>query len=210
METSAIWLRPSRAAGRERDERVLDVVQRGILAVRADGKRLRTVVEVAARDGHVVRAELLCDRGNGEVVALEARGVGLDRDFVLIAARNIDGRYAVQALERRGDLVLCDGLERRKIRAAQRDLHDRHGVDVDAHDGRVGGVVGKLTLDLADLVAQVGHRVVEVGGVGELNDEHRHVLRRGGLERIQTGQTGHRALERLGDLLLDVLRPAPG
>ena len=65
----------------------------------------------------------------------------MDCDLLLVAARNINRRYAVQTLERRLNLVLSNRLQRGQVVAAQRDLHDRHGVNINRHNGRVGCVI---------------------------------------------------------------------
>lgn len=83
-----------RAACRKRDQSVLNIINGRILAVRADSQRLRTVIQIAARNGDVVRAELLTDGRNGQVIALQAGGVRVDCDLLLVAARNINRRYA--------------------------------------------------------------------------------------------------------------------
>ena len=97
-----------RTACRQRDQGVLHVVHRLILAVRAHGQRLRAAVQLAARHGDIVRAQLLSQRGQCQVVAAQARCIHLDRDLIFIAARNIHRGHAVQPLKRGGEVILCD------------------------------------------------------------------------------------------------------
>ena len=130
----------------------------------------------------------------------------MDCDLLLVAARNINRRYAVQTLKRRLNLVLGDGLQRGQIVATQRHRNDRHGVNINRHNGRVGCVIRQLALYLCNLVAQVGHCLIHIGIIRKPDDQHSHILGRGGLERIQTGQTRYRTLEFFGYLLLDILR----
>lgn len=78
-----------RAACRKRDQSVLNIINGRILAVRADSQRLRTVIQIAARNGDVVRAELLTDGRNGQVITLQAGGVRVDCDLLLVARPEI-------------------------------------------------------------------------------------------------------------------------
>ena len=195
------------AARRQRDQRVLNIVDRLVLAVRAHGQRLRTAIQLAARHGHIVRAQLLCNRRNGQIIALEAGGVGLDRDLVLIAAHDIDRSHAVQTFQRGRDLLIGQRLQAGQIGAAQRDHDDRHRVDVDRHDGRVGRILGQHGFGLIDLVTHVDHCLIQIGAERKLHNNHRQVFCRGRRKRFQTRKARARGLKRPGHLLLDILRP---
>ena len=93
-----------------------------------------------------------------------------------------------------------------QIRAAQRDHNDRHRVDIDRHNGRVGRILRQHGLGLVDLVAHIGHGLVQIGAERELHNNHGQVFRRGRGKRFQTRKAGAGGLERSGHLLLNILR----
>ena len=150
-------------------------------------------------------------QGGGDVKGREAGGgqrgaVQFDPYLALVAADDLHLGHAGNGGEAVGDDVVREVVEviNRGV-ARQEDIGDGGGVDVDLHDRRPLGVLGQLGEDEVELLPDVLRRGVDVGGQVEFEHHLADVVEAGGFDVLEAVNAGDGILDRLGDVLLDIL-----
>ena len=140
-----------------------------------------------------------------DVVYLVLRETHLQR--VGDAACRRDVSHAVLTLQRGDDGVLhiLRQLAHALVRISDAQIHGRHHVHADLHVGGRARGVGQLAGHAVDRRRGLHQRRVHVGAVGELQKDHRVVLRRLALHGRDPAQAAERPFEHVGDLFLHLL-----
>jgi hypothetical protein len=203
-------LRPLRV-GPPVDQHRAHLLDRAQLAECADQDLAARLGHVAGRHVAVVAAQRLDDLIAGDAERDHARQRQLDADLAQAPAIDLHRRDAGQALEPAGQHLVGQVAQAARIAAtAQPERGDRRGRDVELEDGRLLGVLGQLGAQPVERLAHVAGRRVQVGAPVELQLHARQPLGRLALQRGDALDRGHRALDRPGQEVLDLLRADAG
>ena len=163
---------------------------------------------MAARQQQVRLPDRVDDVEDAEVARAQRVPLHLDLDLADLAAADVGAGDAVDALDLRLDGVVGEIVELPLVQplAADRDLHDGDVGDVELDDERLLDARRQRVQDLRHALRHLELRVVQVDAVVEPDADRREPLPRLALDAVDARRRAHRALDRLGDRLLDVGR----
>jgi hypothetical protein len=195
------------AVGADRD--CPHIVDAGEVAGGADRVLGLGLLGDAGRQVQVLLRDAVGDLLERQPAGAQLLRVHVQDDRALLAAGDVHRGDAVRALDDRRDLVVEQGAEPDRV------LDARHAVDHDRGLGRVvledDGVlqrrVGReVAAGALDLLENVHGRLPDVHPPVELDADVGDALIRGGLYLVQAGHRRDGALDRAGDLRLNLLR----
>ena len=173
--------------------------------VRTESSRA-ALLEAAARQLEVLRAQRRGDVGRRQAVSVQPIGIDLDLD---LAAPRAEEQHLADAVDRLEPLLDVLLEERRQLddrhRRRDREHQDRERVGILLlHDRRVGGL-RQVADDRIDLGAHFLRGDVGVLRQVERDGDARAALGRGRAQLVDAGDGVDRGLDAVGDLGLDVL-----
>ncbi len=193
------------------DDEVVEGVRAAQASDGADGELAVALLETAAGQLQVLRAQGGGDVGRREAVGVEAIGVDLDLD---LAPPRAEEQHFADAVDRLEPLLHVLLEKRRQLddrhRRRHREHQDRERIRIlFLHDRRIRGV-GQIADDRIDLGADLLRRDVGVLRQVERDRDARAALGRGRAQLVDARDRVDRGFDAVGDLGLHVLRRRAG
>ncbi|KAF5050563.1 hypothetical protein DSECCO2_428110 [anaerobic digester metagenome] len=164
-------------------------------------------LHVARRHVEVFGGDDVADLLYGEVIGVEAFGVGIHVNDAFGGAHHGDGSHAVDAVQGVDDLLLQQLFKARvAFLRGDRVENDGHHIGVELEDNGAVGAVGQLVVEAVKHVAHLVGGLVEVCPPAEFNGDYRKVVRRGGSHLFYLIHRVERVLHLFGDVGLDIGR----